>query len=196
MRISGKNRWILACLCLSLLLTACGGGKKESEEHTEYAIDPQTESLTIAGAEGSPAVYTRADLEKLGLETRTYSARGKEKKNARQFLEFSGVDLDTLLEDAGYSTKGVFMKVFCSDGYVREYDVEELFDRYVYEDNASGEKKPAAPMIALADDEKGWEYPSPFRLVYGQADYDTGQSMDFNMQGWASYVQYIEVSYQ
>ena len=31
------------------------------------------------------------------------------------------------------------------------------------------------------------------RLVYGQEDYDSPETKDFNMQGWASWIEKIEV---
>ncbi len=196
---NGKNKICLLFLVLLVSLTACSRSDEnrtdEKAAAASYKIDPEAATLTITGPQKDPVVYTEEDLRGLGLQTRTYSARGKEVKNARQFLTFSGVDLDTLLENAGYARTDASMKVFCSDGYVREYDVEDLFDLYTYEEADSAEGVPAAPMLALADEEEGWGYPCPFRLVYGQADYDGPDSMDFNMQGWARYVQCIEISY-
>ncbi len=41
------------------------------------------------------------------------------------------------------------------------------------------------------------EFPSPFRIVFGQADYDSfdNSAQDFNTQRWGSYIQLIEVSF-
>lgn len=197
-RMRKKLSVLFLALLLCLTMISCGGQEEKGEasrrEESVYRVDPQSEMLTILGSEGE-TVYTREELENLGLEERTYSGRDKKVKNARQFFTFSGVDLGVLLEDAGYETDGGSMKVFCSDGYVREYDLEDLFELYSYQDNDGDDCERIPPMIAVTDEEEGWEYPSSFRLVYGQADYDTETSMDFNMQGWACYVQCIELHY-
>ncbi len=108
------------------------------------------------------------------------------------------MDLKTLMKDAGFKTDGASFKVVCSDGYTREYYVDELYGKYAFEDNDSDKKKEVDPVIAVVEQDEDSEYPSPFKLVYGQADYDTytNDSQDYNVQGWGSYIQYIEVSYK
>ena len=137
-------------------------------------------------------------LKKLGTEKNTYSGRNKKVQNARIFEEYEGVDLKTLMKDAGVKTDGASFKVVCSDGYTREYYVDELYGKYAFEDNDSDKKKEVDPVIAVVEQDEDSEYPSPFKLVYGQADYDTytNDSQDYNVQGWGSYIQYIEVSYK
>lgn len=86
--------------------------------------------------------YTADEVKKLGTEKNTYSGRNKKVQNARFFEEYEGVDLRTLLKDAGFKTDGASMKVVCD------------YDTY------------------------------------------TNDSQAYNVQGWGSYIQNIEVSYK
>lgn len=197
-----KKIWTLllcAVMVFSLaVFTGCQQGDSgSSSDMSEYSVDEQAVTLTVMGADHEDVVYSKEDITKLGLTENTYSGRSKKVQNARQFLTFSGIDVNTLLENAGYKTEGAVIKVICSDGYVREYDVEDdLYGKYTFSDNETDNKTEVIPMIAVVEEDSESEYPSPFKLVYGQEDYDTNESQDFNMQGWASYIQCIQVSYR
>lgn len=191
---------LLICTLVICCFTACGDSQNQETSAADvpaYTVDEQATTLTIAGAGHDTAVYTAEELEDLGTVTLTYSGRNKKVQNARQFKTFTGVELSKVLEEAGFASDDAILKITCSDGYTREYEVDDLYELYTFESNENDNKTEIVPMIAIQEgmNEKGVEYPSPFKLVYGQADYDTSESMDFNMQGWATFVQYIEVSY-
>ena len=200
----------ILCLVMSFALAACGdsdeGTVEEPQQEASYTIDPQATTLTIAGM-ASPdggsieAVYTVEDLEALGTETVTYSGRNKKVQDARQFWDMTGVDLKALLVDAGVDESeldDVILKVTCSDEYVMEYELEDLYDdKYAYKNNETNDRTPVGAMIAIEDPGDDSEFPSPFRIVFGQADYDTfdNSAQDFNTQNWGMYIQLIEVSF-
>lgn len=81
------------------------------------------------------------------------------------------------------------MKVICSDGYSREYETEDLSGLYAFADEEDTEGTKVEPILAI--EEKDGE--KIIRLVYGQEDYDSPETKDFNMQGWASWIEKIEV---
>ncbi len=195
---------VLLCIIMAMSFAACGSSTdkgssagSEGKAASEYKVDPEATTLTISDG-STQKEYTADDLKKLGMEKNTYSGRNKKVQNARFFEEYEGVDLKTLLEDAGFKTDGASMKVVCSDGYTREYYVDELYGKYAFKDNDSDKKKEVDPVIAVVEADEDSEYPAPFKLVYGQADYDTytNDSQDYNVQGWGSYIQYIELSYK
>ncbi|MGI6766380.1 MAG: hypothetical protein ACOX4R_04090 [Lentihominibacter sp.] len=200
----------LLCLVMGFALSACGGEEKAPAEEPQpgvlYEIDPEATTLTIMGvasAEGEDIekTYTAEDLEALGTETINYSGRNKKVEDARQFWDMTGVDLKTLLIDAGVSKDAVddaTLKVTCSDEYVMEYSVSDLYtDKYAYKDNETNDRVEVGAMIAIEEPEADSEFPSPFRIVFGQADYDSfdNSAQDYNTQGWGSYIQLIEVSF-
>lgn len=188
---------ILLCFLLVFTLTACQGGTSGKEENNElpaYTVDPQAVTLTVAGTGAETIVYTAEDLAKLGTVTYSYSGRNKQVENARQFFEFTGVELSKVLKASGFDIEDVNIKVVCGDNYTREYSVEDLYELYTYEDNETDNKEEVLPMIAILEPSDEAEYPSPFKLIYGQEDWDTLSAQDFNMQGWATYIQYIEIT--
>lgn len=189
---------IVMAAVLIMGIAACSStdNKDTGSQYPDYTIDESATTLTIEGKGKEPVVLTVEDFEKIGLEERTYSGRNKQVENARQFLTYTGVDLDELLEYAGYKTEGANLYVVCSDGYTREYDLDDLHDLYVFGSNENDNKEEIEPMIAVLKDDPESEYPCPFKLVFGQASYDTLKSQDFNMQGWLYYLQYIYVSYE
>lgn len=181
-------------------MTACSSedSKKQdtAKSYPEYTVDEAATTLTIEGEGQETVVLTVEDFEKIGMVERTYSGRNKQVENARQFLTYTGVDLDELLEYAGYETEGAELYVVCSDGYTREYSLDDLHELYAYSSNENDNKEEIEPMIAVLEDDPESEYPCPFKLVYGQESYDTLKAQDFNMQGWLYYLQYIYVSYE
>lgn len=192
-----KKKITVLFLILLVIVSAaaCQKTTQETEKELEtYAIDEQAETLTIAGAGYQTVVYTVEEFQKMKMETHQYSGRNKTVENARIFETYTGVDLKTLLKQSGFPEDGAMLKLICSDGYTRRYTVDDLYGLYAFQDNKTDEKEEVNPMIVLLSEEE-LEYPSRFQLVYGQEDYDTQNSMDFNTQGWAHYIQYIEVSY-
>lgn len=183
-------------LVMVLTMAACESGDKDNKsKFPEYKIDPQAITLTVEGQNGEKKVFTEEELKKLGTETHSYSGRNKSVENARQFFTYEGVDLKKVLKAAGLKPEGAGIKVLCADGYTREYQVDELYDLYYFPNNETDDKEKVTPMIALVPADGSEKYPSPFKMVHGQEDYDTATTMDFNMQGWASYMQYIQVAY-
>lgn len=187
-----KKLIVLLSVLMMMLCAACGGSK----EVPEYDIDPEATTLTVVTAGKEPVVLTAEDVEAMGVMTNEYSGRNKTVENARIFCTYKGVDLKKFLEEAGFKSDDAIIKVVCGDGYTREYEVDDLYGLYTFESNDDDDCKEVNPMIAFKEREDGDEYPSPFKLVYGQKDYDTNDTQDFNMQGWATYIQYIEVSYE
>ncbi len=195
---------IALLLAMLLILGGCGGSENDATKGAaEESASSQADSspvLTISSDKGE-TVYTLAELQALGMETHQYSGRNKEQNNERQVREYTGVLLEKLLKDAGIKTEGAILKVTCSDGYAREYEMDNLSELYFFdgEDAKKGEAVP--PMLAVISegDNMGNDKiyhktdGSPLRLVYGQADYDSDYTKDFNMQGWACYVETIEV---
>lgn len=196
-----KKRYcrIAAVLAVAvLLLTGCGADGGAGK--TGYS-EPEKVILTITGDKEKQS-YSFADLEQLGLETFSYSGRNKENNNARQIREYTGIPLEVLLKDAGYSAEGASVTIRCSDGYSREYELDSLKELYFFEDEKAETGRKVPPMLAVIGEgepmgnEKTYHEKdgSPLRFIFGQADYDSAYAKDFNMQGWASYVEEIEVS--
>ena len=188
------KKWIalITCLMIALSMGACG---EEEKETSEYQVDPQATTLIVEGEKGEATAFTEGELKELGTVTLSYSGRSKSVENARQFFTYEGVELGKVLKAAGIEPEGARMKVYCSDGYTREYDVDELYEMYYFPDNETDDKEKVLPMITIIPADGTEEYPCPFRLIHGQKDYDTAGAMDFNMQGWASYMQYIRVTH-
>ena len=206
---------VLMCMAITFAFAACGSdGSDGTDDQTATKateetvnVDSQAETITVSGMadENGTALeektYTLDDVEALGMETRTYSGRNKKVENARQFMEFSGVDLGTFLKDAGVDATDlddVIIKVICADNYQNEYEFEDISEeRYAYSNNESNERTAITAMLACVTDEDG-EYPSPFKIVYGQADFDTydNSAQDFNTQGWGLYIVKMEISFE
>lgn len=184
-------------LVMALSLLGCqktDPEKNSAKELPSYTVDAQTDVLTIAGTGAEMTVYTADELRELGTVTLSYSGRNKQVENARQFFEFTGVELNRLLEKSGFETEDVDLKIVCSDGYTREYSLEDLYEGYAFQNNEDNEKEAVVPMIAILDVSEDAAYPSPFKLICGQEDWDCREAQDFNMQNWATYIQYIEVN--
>lgn len=156
---------------------------------SKYTTVPTKPYVTIKGSGLNNTIYlTYDDLMSMDKVTVTYSGRNKENNNARQYLKFTGVNLATILNAAGWKGTATTIKVNCTDGYTRKYDINEIMNDYVAfqnDDDTSGYWVPA--MVALLDT-------STFRLVYGQESTDTNTTMSFNMQGWANHLQTIEIN--
>ena len=198
-----KSQFIAALLLVfALLLSGCGDGSGDSQTQAGDKAASGETVLTISGYNGDEKTYTYGELEALGMVTHSYSGRNKENNNERQIREYTGVPLKTLLEDAGYGKEKETIKVVCSDGYTREYGTDSLSDLYFYDGETAEKGEPVETILAMLRDGDNMgndtvyktEDGSPLRLVFGQTDYDSEYTKDFNMQGWASYVEKIEVS--
>lgn len=193
---------LIAVLTLAFMLLLSGCGSGQSEKQTGDETSQGEAVLTVSGYQGEDKSYTYEDLESLGIKTYSYSGRNKENNNERQVREYSGVSLKEVLEDAGYGKEGENLKVVCSDGYAREYEADSLYDLYFYDGEKAEKGEIVEPILAMMKDgdemgnDKTYkkEDGSPLRLVFGQTDYDSEYTKDFNMQGWAAYVERIEVS--
>lgn len=205
---------IIMCMAIGFAFTACGSGEPQPDDQDgatteatqEVDVDSQAETITVSGMADENGnvlkeqTYTFDDVEAMGMESRIYSGRNKKVENERQFMQFQGVDLGLFLKNAGVNEgdmEDAIIKVTCADGYQNEYKFEDINDdRYAYNDNESNERTPITAMLACVMDEDG-DYPSPFKIVYGQEDYDTydNSAQDFNTQGWGSYIVKMEISF-
>jgi DMSO/TMAO reductase YedYZ molybdopterin-dependent catalytic subunit len=151
--------------------------------------------LTISGSQvAEPVKLSLNDMQDMGLQTFTFTGRNKLYDNARQTFEITGVTLADLLAAAGASSDATSLKVICSDGYVKVYDLQRLLaDAYSYSYSDEGELVPAV----IAIQENGAYYDggegNPFRLIMGQADWDNDETKDFNMQNWAKNLKEIVI---
>ena len=199
-----KKRYyrIAAVLAVAVLLLAgCSAEGESGGSGKALYSEPDKEILTITGSKEKHS-YSFAQLEKLGLETFSYSGRNKENNNARQIREYTGILLEVLLKDAGYRTEGAAVIIRCSDGYSRAYELDSLKNLYFFEDEKDEKGEKVAPMLAVIGEGEPMgnaktyheKDGSPLRFVFGQADYDSEYAKEFNIQVWASYVEEIEVS--
>ena len=166
-----------------------GDSSKDTKKVNPYEEVPKGKPyLTIKGSGVNDTIYlTYDDLDSMDTVTITYTGRNKENSNKRQYLTFNGVNLATILNAAGWNGTGKTMKVICTDGYTRKYSISELMDDYVSFVNDEDTKGYWVPPIVALVDKK------TFRLVFGQELTDTDTTMSFNMQGWANYLETIEI---
>lgn len=165
------------------------GTSSDSETSNKYSSVPTGDSyLTVKGSGLNDTIYlTYDDLESMGTVTITYTGRNKENDNKRQYLKFTGVNLASILNASGWNGTGTTMKVVCSDGYTKKYELSEIMEDYVSfldDEDTQGYWVPA--IVALVDEDT-------FRLVFGQEDSDADTTMSFNMQGWANHLLSIEI---
>jgi len=198
--MSKKIIALILCMIMAIMAVGCGSSETSSED-TNNDSSGSTKVLTIlkTGSDKSTEMTTD-DVKKLGTVTQSYSGRNKSNNNKRIIKKYTGVDLKKLLEKAGYKNAKV-IKITASDGYTKEYEIATLYDLYAYKDEKSTKGTKVNPIIAIA--KEGTQMGSnedfdpndgmPLQLVYGQADYDSEDTKDFNMQGWVAYVEKIEV---
>mgnify|MGYP003814274289 CR=1 FL=1 len=198
---------VMICIILALSAAACGSQNSKSTSSDSSSSDKSsgTEKILVITAAGSDTEYKMSlnDIEKTGTETCTYSGRNKTNNNERIVKEYTGVDLKKLFAKAGFDNVKTF-KVICCDGYTREYELDKLYDLYTFKDNDAKKGTKVGPMLAIVDsddesskdDSFDTEDGTPLRIVYGQESYDSDETKDFNMQGWASYVKKIEIEEQ
>ncbi|NMB35624.1 MAG: S-layer homology domain-containing protein [Firmicutes bacterium] len=174
-----------------------GNSNNSSNNDSSSNEDSEDDSpyLTISGSQvAEPVKLSLNDMQDMGLQTFTFTGRNKLYDNARQTFEITGVTLADLLAAAGASSDATSLKVICSDGYVKVYDLQRLLaDAYSYSYSDEGELVPAV----IAIQENGAYYDggegNPFRLIMGQADWDNDETKDFNMQNWAKNLKEIVI---
>ena len=181
-----------------------GTGPQPAKSAASGAVkdqDAKEYSVTLKGSGlKEEVVFTETDIRNMKTETFTYSFRNKEKNNERQYAELTGVPLNTLLKAAGWNGTADTLRINCSDGYSNKYKLSEINGLFAYpEDGGDPVKVPA--MLAVLEEGsymgKDLYYKHddgpPFRLIYGQEDYDSDFTKDFNSQGWGYYVTELKV---
>lgn len=193
---------IVICIVMAVIAIACGNGSDNSQEQT--GTDSGTNGKVILEIQGEDSSQTcqmsLADIKKIGTTTIQYSARSKEENNKRIIEKYTGVELSKIFAKAGFQDVKIF-KVICSDGYTKEYEMDQLNDLYAFKNDTDTKGKKVKPILAIVKNEelssKDADFDSadgtPLRLVFGQESYDTKETKDFNMQGWASFVETIVV---
>ena len=170
-------------------------GKQEEQPAEKYSI-----KLSGSGLKGE-VVFSEQDIKNMAAESGTYSFRNKEKNNIRQFTTFSGVPITTLLKAAGWDGTSDILRITCSDGYSNRYKISEINDLYSYPDSSGTQGTKVPAMIAILEEGSYMgndlyyhhSEGSPFRLIYGQEDFDSDFTKDFNMQGWGYYISELVV---
>ena len=185
-------------LLLVFSLAACTStteSTKETEttEVTEATVDPQSEVLSIVQDGNVVKAYSVDELKALGTETYNYSGRSKKNDGARVIKTYEGVKLETILKDAGIDAAGCTLTCIAADGYTKEFAFDDINTLYAFADETSTDKTEVPAIIAIGEAKDDAEYPSVFQIVFGQADYDSEESADFNMTSWVSYLVNIEV---
>ena len=131
---------------LGLILTASLTGCSPKQPSAEEVVPGTPSGLTISGG-AEPIVYSRADLEALPASQAVFND-----------VEFKGVILTTLLQEAGFDPNSVkAVKAVASDGFTVNYDPSQFMrpDFLVAYARADGE---------LLEDE------GDFRLVLPEAE--------------------------
>lgn len=188
-------------LILVIILSFAACDNADSKQGEPDASTNSTETILTVTGYNDEATFTLGDIEKIGIDTYTFSGRNKENNNERQIRKYTGIQLKSVLEKAGYNKDDDVILITCSDGYSREYVLKELYDLYYFKDKTTEKGEVVPPVLAVMNDGEDMgneskynsEDGSPLRLIFGQTDYDSDYTKDFNMQGWASYVEKIEV---
>lgn len=159
----------------------------DSEDDSPY--------LTVSGSKVAETVkFSLNEMKNMDLQTIIYTGRNKQYNNERQTIKIKGVALADILDEAGMKSGATTLKVICSDGYIKVYDLQSLLeDAYSYADSESGELVPTVVAIKEGGSYYDAGEGNPFRLVMGQADYDSDETKDFNMQNWAKYLEEIVI---
>lgn len=135
-----KWAWILA-LVIPMLLSGCGGAPK---------VDW---TLSISGEVSNPISYSYDELAKMDMvnldDILMEKSRGED-----EVRSFSGVDLATLLEEAGAPDDFSTITAMAADGYAIEISRDEMVDGIIA-------MKQSGEWIVDADPDAG-----PIRLVF------------------------------
>lgn len=186
-------------LVMIFSFASCGDSGSKNE-NTDVPVNDTETILTVTGYKDE-TTFSLSDLKKTGIKEYTFSGRNKENNNERQIRKYSGIELKTVLQNAGYSDDNDTILITCGDGYSREYALKDLNNLYYYKDKTTEKGELVPPILAVMDEGEDLgndskydsKSGSPLRFVFGQTDYDSDYTKDFNMQGWASYVEKIEV---
>lgn len=169
--------------------------KNENQQTDKYSI-----KISGSGLSGE-VVLSEADIRNLATESYSYSFRNKEKNNARQYGTFKGVSVSALLKAAGWNGTSDKLRITCTDGYSNRYKLSEINALYTYQEGSETSDTKVPALIAVLDEgsyignDLYYHYDDgpPFRLIYGQEDYDSDFTKDFNMQGWGYYISEISI---
>lgn len=140
LRRTKKFSWMLFVI-IPMLLSACGGVPK-----VEW-------TLSIGGDVSNPITYSYAELAKMEMvdlnDVLMEKSRGED-----EVRSFSGVDLATLLKEAGAPADFSTITATAADGYAIEISKDEMVDGIVA-------MKQSGEWIVKADPDAG-----PIRLVF------------------------------
>ena len=140
-KLTIKNIGWYLILVLPILLTACGGPPNVDWE------------LAITGDVASPVTYTYEELAKMEMvdldDVLMEKSRGED-----EVRSFSGVPLETLLENAGVSDGYSTITAKAADGYAIEISLDEMVNGIIA-------LKQSDEWIVDADPDAG-----PIRLVF------------------------------
>ncbi|MCL1906270.1 MAG: hypothetical protein FWG06_04630, partial [Clostridiales bacterium] len=130
-----------------------------------------SETLTIKGdGVERELTYSRAELEAITpvRERHTYSLANNFPTEKTEYA--AGISLSYLLEQAGLKDTARLLTFTASDGYKREFTVEELLYAPRYYFPKEGEKQPVPALICLQSSANGFEglNDTEFKLIMGQ----------------------------
>ena len=131
----------------------------------------EAETLTIKGDGVEHEVsYSRADLEAMkgAIEQHCYSLANNFPTEKTEYI--NGVPLKYLLEQAGLKDAAQMLTFTASDGYKREFTVQELLYAPRYYFPQTGEKQPVPVIVCLKSSPSGFDKleAGELRLVMGQ----------------------------
>ena len=150
------------------------------------------ETLTIRGdGLAKEITYSRAQIEALTgvIEQHIYSSANNFPTEKTEYA--AGVPLLYLLQQAGLKDSAQTITFTASDGYKRDFTLQELLHTPRYYFPAAGEKKPVPAMVCLQSSEKGFSALEKldFKLIMGQRA--RGEQ---NNPWFVKYLSVIEVS--
>lgn len=194
---------LIICIAVTAMIVSCGTDNKNSQgqnQNTGIATDSNIVLQIKSEGSNQSMQLSLADIKAIGTTTNQYSGRSKADNNTRVIGEYTGVPLYKLFDKAGYEDVKVFM-VICSDGYTKEYEMDQLNDLYFFKNDADTKGTKVEPILAIVNNEAlsskddGFNPAdgTPLRIVFGQRNYDSKDTKDFNMQGWASFIETIVV---
>jgi len=131
----------------------------------------ENETLTIKGdGVGKEITYSRAELEAMKDNIVQYCYSGANNFPTEKIKYAEGVPLTYLLEKAGIKDTAQVIRFAASDGYVREFTVQELLYTPRYNFTKAGEKQEVPAMVCLKSSESGFDKleAEDMRLVIGQ----------------------------
>lgn len=138
---------------------------------TAAPLSAEAETLIIRGDGVEKEItYSRADLEGLAtaIERHCYSVTNNFPTDKTEYA--AGVELLYLLQEAGLKDTAQLITFIASDGYRREFTVQELLFTPRYYFPPSKEKAAVPTIICLQSSAKGFDTleSTPMKLIMGQ----------------------------